>query len=356
MDSLDREKKIHGAIRKGVAFLVRVQNRDGSWGSARNTKSFNIWAPVPGSHHAFRGAVSALCVMALLENAGDDEEAQAALRRGADFLSEKLGRIKRAGSVTMYNVWAHAFGLHALCELMEREVDPERRARIRKAAEDQLEHLLRYETTYGGWGYYDYVGTRRPAASPTSFTTATGLIALHAARRAGLRVPPATIRKAVRVLTEIRKPDGSYMYGRTSRFYPLFSPNRMKGSLGRSQPCDLALRLFGGEIYDRDMERSLDRLFRWHHFIDIGRKRPWPHEAWYSTSGYYFFYGHYYAALCVEQLRPETQPKYQAQLATILLRLQEPDGSWWDYPLYDYHKQYGTAMALMALGRCHSSR
>jgi hypothetical protein len=37
--------------------------------------------------------------------------------------------------------------------------------------------------------------------------------------------------------------------------------------------------------------------------------------------------------------------------ARVLLPLQEKDGSWWDFPLYDYHQQYGTAFAVMALGR-----
>ena len=32
--------------------------------------------------------------------------------------------------------------------------------------------------------------------------------------------------------------------------------------------------------------------------------------------------------------------------------LQDADGSWWDYPLYDYHQQYGTAYAIMTLHRC----
>ena len=36
----------------------------------------------------------------------------------------------------------------------------------------------------------------------------------------------------------------------------------------------------------------------------------------------------------------------------FLLGLQEKDGSWWDYPLYNYHQQYGTAFALMSLKRC----
>jgi len=32
--------------------------------------------------------------------------------------------------------------------------------------------------------------------------------------------------------------------------------------------------------------------------------------------------------------------------------VQEKDGSWWDFPLYNYHQQYGTAFALMSLGKC----
>ena len=35
-----------------------------------------------------------------------------------------------------------------------------------------------------------------------------------------------------------------------------------------------------------------------------------------------------------------------------MLDRQEKDGSWWDYPLYDYHQPYGTAFALMTLQRC----
>ncbi len=37
-------------------------------------------------------------------------------------------------------------------------------------------------------------------------------------------------------------------------------------------------------------------------------------------------------------------------MADVALRA--ADGSWWDFPLYDYHQQYGTAFALMTLARC----
>ena len=52
---------IDGSIERGVEFLLKVQNKNGSWGSAHNTKNLNIYAPVPGAHHAFRTAVTSMC-------------------------------------------------------------------------------------------------------------------------------------------------------------------------------------------------------------------------------------------------------------------------------------------------------
>ena len=57
-------------------------------------------------------------------------------------------------------------------------------------------------------------------------------------------------------------------------------------------------------------------------------------------------------AIIREQLPPADRPFYQDHLAHVLLRLQSKDGSWWDYPLYNYHQQYGTAFALMTLKCC----
>ncbi|MEN1680550.1 MAG: hypothetical protein AAGJ46_13255 [Planctomycetota bacterium] len=69
-------------------------------------------------------------------------------------------------------------------------------------------------------------------------------------------------------------------------------------------------------------------------------------------AGYFYYYGHFYAAMCIEQLPKDEQPYFQDHLAHIILPLQEKDGSWWDYPFYNYHQQYGTAMALFTLARC----
>jgi len=66
-----------------------------------------------------------------------------------------------------------------------------------------------------------------------------------------------------------------------------------------------------------------------------------------QVAGYFYYYGHYYAGLCIDQLHPEDRAEYRAMLSKILIKHQEPNGCWWDYTLYNYHKEYGTAFALL---------
>ena len=54
----------------------------------------------------------------------------------------------------------------------------------------------------------------------------------------------------------------------------------------------------------------------------------------------------------MEHVPEKDRARLQDHLALTLMKLQEKEGDWWDYPLYDYHRQYGTAMAVMALQRC----
>src|SRR5262245_18329714 len=70
---------VEAAIGKGVEFLLKDQNKDGSWGTPERTKDLNIYAPAPGAHHAFRSAVTALCVSALIEVGGSGEEVSKAI-------------------------------------------------------------------------------------------------------------------------------------------------------------------------------------------------------------------------------------------------------------------------------------
>jgi hypothetical protein len=346
---------LESAIRRGVQFLVERQNPDGSWGSAHRTKGLDIYAPAPGAHQAFRAGVTALCVAALIEAAPASKEVTAALDRGEAWLLENLPKLRRATADALYNNWGHAYGVHALADMLRRRPDDKARAeRIREVLRQQLDMLTRYECVDGGWCYYDFEqGTQRPGGSSISFVSAAVLVSLKEAERAGVKIPERLVRRATASIRRQRKPDFSYCYGEYLKYVPMHPVNRPGGSLGRSQACNLALRLWGDQaVTDEVLRTWLDRLFARNLWLDMGRKRPIPHESWFYVAGYFFYYGHYYAARCIEELPAAERSPYQDHLGQVLLHLQEKDGSWWDFPLYDYHQQYGTAFALMSLHRC----
>ncbi len=353
------DEQIKRSIRRGVEFLLKRQNANGSWGSVNITRPDEVYAPVPGAHHAFRGAVTALCISALIETGGEDAGVQRALDRAEAWLLEHLPSVRRATPDVFYNSWTHAYGIEALVRMLGRKPDDaDRRRRILSLIDRQLDMLERYEVVDGGWAYYDFnARTRKPSGSSISFVTAAVLVALNDARRAGVEIPQRLIARATASIRRQRNPDFSYMYGEYLKYQPRHPVNRPAGSLGRSQACNLAMRLWGDRsVTDEVLKTWLDRLFARNGWLDIGRKRPIPHESWFAVAGYFFYFGHYYAARCIEQLPERQRPPFQAHLAKILLDLQEKDGSWWDYPLYDYHRQYGTAMAMMSLRRTETSK
>jgi hypothetical protein len=346
------------SIKKGVAFLLKDQNKDGSWGTPNRTKGLNIYAPVPDAHHAFRTAVTAMCVMALMETGGNTPEVQSALERGENWLLEHLPELRRSSADALYNVWGHIYGIQAMVRMHERlPEDTARKKKIEGIIRDQYGLLDRNESVDGGWGYYDMrVGSQKPATDSTSFMTAAALVAFQEAKTFGLPPPDKLLRRAIDSIHRQQKPDFSYLYGEYMKYSPMHPINRPGGSLGRSQACNLSLRIWGDKkITDDVLKTWLDRLISRNLWLDMGRKRPVPHESHFSVAGYFYYFGHYYAALCIDQLKPEDRPFYQDHLAQLLLPLQEKDGSWWDYPLYNYHQQYGTAFALMTMKRCQKA-
>ena len=345
---------IKSSLNGGCKFLLEIQNPDGSWGSARQTKGLNIFAPVPGSHRAFRLAVTALSISALLEIKSSDINYSECLAKGKEYLLEKLPNLRRASPMALYNVWAHAYGLQALSRMYENSDKKILKKKIHEIMKQQIKMLETYESIDGGWGYYDFnAQTKQPSGSSISFVNATGLVGLKEAQLSGIEVPEKLVKRALDAIRRQRLPDHSYLYGEYLKYRPRSGINRPAGSLGRSHACNYALQIWGDASVTDDVHKiCLDRLIERNGWLDIARKRPMPHESWFAVAGYFFYYGHLYAAFCVDTLSPGDQAEYQRQLAKIIVPLQEKDGSWWDFPFYDYHQQYGTAMALLTLKRC----
>lgn len=349
---------IEKAIDCGVAYLIASQNPDGSWGSPDESRPEQVFAPIPGSHHAFKAATTSLCVSALLETKPSDASVQKAVAKASTWLSTHLPKLKRATGDAIYNVWGHIYAIQALVRLHDQsgqtDID---RAAYKKLIRAQLDMLDRYESVDGGWGYYDFrAQTRKPASDSISFVNAAALIAMEEAEAIGVSLTTRTVERAIAATERQQKKDFSFLYGEYLKEMPMREVNRPAGSLGRSQACNAALRLWGDEkITDNVLKNWLYRLYVRNGWLSIGRKRPIPHESWFQVAGYFYYFGHYYAGYCVALLPERDQPEYQAWLAKIIMDHQEKDGSWWDYPIYGYYKAYGTAYALMTLARCRTA-
>ena len=352
-------ENIKAAITRGVDFLVGYQNKNGSWGGPTRTKGLNIYAPIPGAHHAFRAGASGLALSGLIDSGDVRPETSNAIDKGVEWAERDLPLLRRADQTTTYNIWGHAYGLRALTRLHEWEADAAAKSRLKELAQLQVDMVSRYTDVNGGWGYldlFDNITTQKPSGITTAFSSATVLLAMQEGReKLGLTLDEKVVTAALDSIKRQQTPDKAYAYSHSHIMRPRADINRPAGSLARSQACNAVLRVLGRDgITDEVITEWADRFLAREGFLSIARKRPRPHDIHFRISGYFYYYGVYYFTESVRLLPPEKQKPYAERLAALIISRQEKDGSWWDYPLYDYHQPYGTGYCLMALAWCKS--
>ena len=189
-----------------------------------------------------------------------------------------------------------------------------------------------------------------------SFTTATILVGVQRALAAGIAVPETLVDRAMGEIQNSRLSDGAFLYGDYLRYRPRMGINERSGSACRAPACLWALELSGEKVVPAEYERALaDLLVRFPDYQKSGVRRPIPHESWFYISGYFYLYGHAYAAWVLDKLPAPERQRMAKLLVEAVLYCRDPDGSFWDYPLYSYHKPYGTAFALIALSRARTA-
>ena len=335
----------------GVRWLVANQNPDGSFGSFASARPSEIYLDNLSSHRAFHVATTALGAWALVEPARADPQAAAALERALDWVLAAPPTGRATGS-TFYDVWAHTYLLELSAAVL---ADPRLSARsdaFRALAEREVLISRDRQANNGGWGYYDFgEALAHPTGRlSTSFNTGAMILALRAVERQGIVVPQEMLRDAIVCLKRMHIASGSYAYGIYVELTPQAGYNRVRGASGRLQVCNLALHDEGVGIDQSVLTRGLEHLRDHHHYIAIARGRPMPHEAWYSNSGYYYYFGHFYAARVAAALDPApSRTALASWLASVFTRDQFDDGSWFDFPLYGYGHAYATGYAVLSM-------
>jgi hypothetical protein len=183
------------------------------------------------------------------------------------------------------------------------------------------------------------------------------LLAMAEARDVmGVKLDDKIVKHSLVSINLQRTPDFAYTYSFSHRMHPRTDINRPAGSLSRSQACNACLRVFGDKaVTDEVLTTWADRFLAREGFLSNVRKRPVPHEGAFRIAGYFYYDGIFYFTESVNLLPKQAHAAYAKRLAAILIDLQEKDGSWWDYPLYDYHQPYGTGYSLMALAWCRNA-
>ena len=348
---LDTRDAALAGVDRALAWFVATQNPDGSWGSKSCETTMEMSFSIE-THYAWAVAAHGLATMTLLR-AKETPERRKALDKAVRWLCNS--RMTMRGSNWDNDaVWGWLYGTVAMSDIAQdpRFSTDEWKAPVASRGREFAGWLAKNQEPTGGFGYYDDPPYTRQPKWGTSFSTASVLPALGMSMQLGWLADPETRDRAATFIRRCRLPNGAYEYDLSP--VPRMSGgehiNDVKGSLGRIQACNWALRKSGdASITDAMLEKGLEQFFEHHRFLAIARMRPIPHEAYYYNAGYFFYFAHYYCGQVIELLPAERRETFRTQLREKVLETQRKDGTYCDFLGSSYMVVSSTAFATMAL-------
>ncbi len=170
------------------------------------------------------------------------------------------------------------------------------------AAQEMVAHVEGTQDDDGNWSVY---GSHRPA----SFNTAQNVMALLAAREAGLDVKNAAITSGVAALRAMISEDSLFPYSTAAGHDWMTTPH---GSIGRDPLCEHAL-LQAGEGSEERLHDALERYMRAGEELRLPTKRLYDYFNARGHGGYFFFFAHHRAlAAANEFASPATRKRVAA--------------------------------------------
>jgi hypothetical protein len=294
------------AIDRGLAFLARRQNTDGTFGS--------------GNYRGNVGVVG-LCGMAMM--AGGSTPGRGPLgQQVALALDFELASVQASGVIVSNlfpsdrPMYGHGFATLFMAECYGMSQRPEIREKLGRA----VKLIVDKQNQAGGWRYYP------ERAGADISVTVCQVMALRAARNAGIHVPRETIAAARAYITNCQNPDGGFMYR-------LDAP--AGSDFARSAAAVVGLYSLG--VYEGpEVTKGINYMMTFLPQPDTVRQEQ------------YYFYGQYYAVLAAWQARGDVWKQWYPAIREELIARQRDDGSWMDQnnPI---SAEYSAAMACLVL-------
>jgi hypothetical protein len=265
------------------------------------------------------GAITALAGMAFLAAGHTPGRGRYGgnVQKAVDYV---LARTKPNGFITeddqRYHgpMYGHGFAAMFLAEVYG--MSP--RKDVREKLEAAIGLIVNTQNREGGWRY-------QPEARDADISvTVCQVMALRAARNAGIAVPKVTIDQASDYILACQNPDGGFKYQRG---------RAAESAFPRSAAAVVAL--YGAGVFEgRDLERGLDYLMRYLPQGDTFRFES------------HYFYGQYYAVQAMWHAGGNYWERWYPAIRDEMLRRQLPNGGWPDPTACP---EYGTAMACLVL-------
>jgi len=317
------------AVERGLAWLASRQGATGGWSSDVGFKlNSGYRATALDRGHV---GVSALAGMAFLAGGhvpGRGEYGQV-IERCLDFV---LGCVQEDGYVTNAGtrMYSHAFASLFLAEIYGMTHRQDVRTKLQAA----VDFIVRSQNAEGGWRYV-------PLARESDMSIVVcQVLALRAARNIGIRVPRATIDRALEYVKASAVTRSGF--GRGSSDLGTFHYQVEENSFSRSSfPLTAAgvTAMHGLGIYSDDL------ILRGVEFLEAEEDM---FNARYGHRGHYFFwYGHYYGVQAMYTVGGDRWQRYFTKLRARLLDIQRPDGTWPND--VGPGEEFSTAMACLIL-------
>ena len=295
------------AAHRGLAFLAARQHPSGSFGQGSEQYRGNV-------------AVSALCGLAFLAGGSTPDEGPYGeqVSNILDYLllhSEESGLVVyKPGALQRGPMYGHGLATLFLAECYGMAPD---REDLRPKLDAAVRLIISVQNEQGGWRY----ATDSDDADIS--VTVAQIMALRAAKNAGLHVPNTTIENCIEYVTQCQNPDGGFMYQLPSGV----------SDFARTAMGIASLQSAG--VYEGP---ELEAAFE---YMEQFRPRPGLNASKES----YFFFGHYYAVQAFRFEGGGAWPRWYASVRDEMTSQQEPDGSWESAISVDY----ATACACIVL-------
>ena len=290
--------EVQTAIGKGLAYLAKTQKADGSWGTNHAVAdtslalmAFMLQGHVPGRAPYGRNMDRAI---AYLVNVG------------------KKGHMGYLGTPNNHaGMYEHGLAILALSEAWGQSMNPDIRTALKRA----VEVTINAQNHQGGWRY-----TPEPRDADLSMTVMQ-IMAINSAKEAGISVPDATLKNAVK--------------------YVLSCQDESSGGFGYNGPNGPGFARTAAGVISLIMcgQRDHPAVRRGMVFL-----RVYPNSKF--SGGSHFLYAHYYAIQCMYQSGDADFNAWYPKITKALLTKQAASGGW----SISEGDAYSTSLSILILG------